>query len=144
MQSIRQYRRLRESVKEDLRKWQDHRNGSSGSSTPHSGLDGEKPDDEVPTIPGIEVSRPSEDGPSTIFRVGWKDNDPLDPRNWSLVQKWWSMIAVSFVAIAVTIPSSIDAPVATVFNEHFGVGPMEGSLTTGMSIPNFSNLVKKM
>ncbi|PGH02438.1 hypothetical protein AJ80_08858 [Polytolypa hystricis UAMH7299] len=137
MSTLQQYRNLRAAAKEDLAQLQLLKSNSpsaTGTSTPDTIPGSDKENDEKPatTIPGVQVSRPSEHDGSVTFLVGWKEGDPENPQNWSRAKKWWCTVAVCLIAMAVSIPSSIDAPVSRDFNEHFGVGPMAGSMTTGM------------
>ncbi|KAI0116095.1 MFS general substrate transporter [Hypoxylon sp. NC0597] len=140
MQSFRQYRRLREAVREDLARAQTDSSPPdvTGTSTPeadskaestHGQKNEEKPS---PLVAGVTVSRPAEHDGNVTYIVGWKDDDPLEPHNWSLAKKWWCTVAVCLIGMAVSIPSSIDAPVSDQFNEFYGVGPIAGSMTTGM------------
>lgn len=134
MQSILQYRRLRKEVKEDLKRFQDNKQRNSRSTSSFdadSDRDTEKQQD---LIPGIRISGPAEHDGSITFLVGWKDEDALEPHNWSMLKRWWCTFAVCLITMAITIPASIDGPVADQFNEYYAVGPIAGSLTTGMGI----------
>ncbi|KAI1349030.1 MFS general substrate transporter [Xylaria sp. FL0043] len=129
MSMFRQYRDLHASVKEDLANLQTQSDSEkAGTSTPSSGDERDK--NSLP--PGVTLSRPDEGDGSVKFHVGWKDGDPLNPLNWSRFRKWQATATVSLIAIAVTIPGTIDAPVAKQFNEQYGVGDVKGSLTTGL------------
>ncbi|KAK0637392.1 major facilitator superfamily domain-containing protein [Bombardia bombarda] len=138
MQSLRQYRRMRAEVQKDVALMQNQGeikapvDGSpTGTLTPENKeavSDGEK--EHVPG--GVTVSRPAEHDGSVLYLVGWKDGDSMNPHNWSRRRKWFATFGVSLLTMAITVPSSIDAPVSGAFNEHFGVNPMAGSLTTGM------------
>ena len=59
--------------------------------------------------------------------------------NWSRTKKWLVTTAVCLIAMAVSIPASIDGPVAPQFNNHYHVGAIAGSMTTGMIEPNLSS-----
>ncbi|KAI1134653.1 MFS general substrate transporter [Hypoxylon sp. FL0543] len=145
MQSFRQYRRLREAARKDLARAQADVSplDSTGTSTPETESKTELPRtqkvEEKPSllVAGVTVSRPAEHDGAVTYLVGWTEDDPLEPHNWSLTQKWWCTLAVCFIGIAVTIPSSIDAPVSDQFNENYGVGPIAGSMTTGMYLLGF-------
>lgn len=154
MQSIFQYRRQRAHVKADLANASAaFKTRSSPASTPPE----EKPavQDATPTkhqteiepdlrgptstssdslnlIPGVTLSLPDEKDAATTFVVGWKEGDALNPQNWSERSKWACTLAVCLLTLAITIPSSIDAPVADQFDEHFAVNAEAGSMTTGM------------
>ncbi|KAJ5887398.1 Major facilitator superfamily domain general substrate transporter [Penicillium taxi] len=135
MQSYLQYRRLRRDVEDDLRRSQKAKDSfiprNSTSSTPILNKPGdqalEKPvvSPDTPLVSGITVS----DG---IFVVGWGENDPHDPLNWSLMRKWSVMVLACFIGIAMTIPSSVEGAVQDAFDEFYGVNSMAGSMTTGI------------
>ncbi|XXH04025.1 hypothetical protein Hte_010436 [Hypoxylon texense] len=113
MQSFLQYRRLRKSVKEDLARHQANQplnSRSTSSLEAESDGDAEKHRDSLPLIAGVRISGPAEHDGAITYLVGWKDEDALEPHNWT----------------------SIDGPVADEFNAYYGVGPIAGSLTTGM------------
>ncbi|KAI1778044.1 MFS general substrate transporter [Hypoxylon cercidicola] len=136
MQSLLQYRRLRESVKEDLLRYQvDQQFHSRSTSTldeTDSDGDMEKHRDSLPLIAGVRISGPTEHDGTITYLVGWKDEDALEPHNWSMAKRWWCTFAVCLITMAITIPASIDGPVADQFNEYYHVGPIAGSLTTGV------------
>ncbi|KAL2177544.1 general substrate transporter [Thermothelomyces heterothallicus CBS 202.75] len=132
MQSFLQHRRLRLVAERDVARLSKPQSGSpaptdSGKNESSSLEAGREANGKPNPIPGVELSQ---DG--TVYQVGWADGDPENPQNWGAAKKWWATAAVCLIAIAVSIPSSIDAPVATQFNEEYGVGPIAGSLTTGM------------
>ncbi|KAL8716635.1 MAG: hypothetical protein Q9225_006054 [Loekoesia sp. 1 TL-2023] len=142
MQSFLQYRRLRWEVQEDLvRAQQTERSAGStpNTSTPES--KGEKLNQEGPKeedsknltlVPGVTVSRPDERNGSVIFEVGWKENDPSNPLDWTLAKKWMAMLTCCALAIPLTMLTSIEGPTQDAFNVHFGVNAMAGSMTTGI------------
>ncbi|KAH8668800.1 c6 zinc finger domain-containing protein [Xylariales sp. PMI_506] len=147
MQSFLQHRRILAAVKADLansspRSPMSRSQSGTPTSNSHEGAadpqlaqesDQEKGKSESPTnVPGVTVLGPSEEDGSLVYLVGWKPDDPLNPQNWSTYRKWTCIGAVLLLTIALTIPASIDAPVAAEFNEHFGVSAIAGSLTTGM------------
>lgn len=80
-------------------------------------------------VPGVTVSSKS-DG-DVVFVVGWGDGDLSNPLNWSLLQKWVVMATCCLIAIAMTIPSSIEGAVQEAFDAHYGITGMAGSMTTG-------------
>jgi len=53
--------------------------------------------------------------------------------SWSRANKWWVTTAVCLIAMAVSIPASIDGTVSDQFNEYYHVGAIAGSMTTGMT-----------
>lgn len=149
MQSFLQYRRLRREVQEDLARAQRPAGSPTGTSTgtlePEKALgDRNKATDEKSAsssearlIPGVTVSRPDEGDGTVIFVVGWKEKDANNPLEWTLTKKWFTMVACCALAIALTMPTSVEGPTQEAFNERFGVSPMAGSMTTGKPhLPN--------
>lgn len=144
MSSFFQYRRLRRAVQEDLaHAHHAERSGSSAMSTsspkPKEGepKENESRDDEsekMTLVPGVTVSRPEEGDASVIFEVGWKENDPSSPLNWTLGKKWMVMLTCCALAIPLTMLTSIEGPTQDAFNAHFHVNAMAGSMTTGNTL----------
>ncbi|KAK8024927.1 MFS general substrate transporter [Apiospora arundinis] len=155
MQSLHQYRCIRAAVENELissnhvsnttadpsflspdgpkQFWGRH----SDTRTSSIGGDHEKEQRSPPgappqTIPGVTTTRPAEENGAMTCIVGWRDDDPLNPQNWTLLKKWAVTFAVCLLTLAITLVSSIDAPVSLEFNAHYGVDPISGSLTTGM------------
>jgi hypothetical protein len=136
MQSILQHRRLQNGAKRDVGSFRAHVDSASASHHTASEINSaEEKGHQVKehTVPGVQVSGPSEDDGSTTYQVGWADGDPENPMNWSRAKKWWVTTAVCLIAMAVSIPASIDGPVSAQFNEHYHVGAIAGSMTTGMT-----------
>lgn len=141
MSSFFQYRRLRREVQEDLA--HTHRaeqSGSSAMSTSSPKPKEEEPKEDEPReeeskkmtlVPGVTVSRPEEGNGSVIFEVGWKENDPSNPLNWTLGKKWMVMLTCCALAIPLTMLTSIEGPTQDAFNAHFHVNAMAGSMTIG-------------
>lgn len=151
MQSILQYRRLRREVEEDLAHVQS-KNFSLRSDTSPSSLEAnadgytspEAEEDQKPVIstdmllvPGVTVSQPNGANGDIVLVVGWRDNDPSNPLNWSLLRKWMVMFMCALIAIAMTVPSSVEGATQDAFDAHFGVNGMAGSMTTGMLLHHF-------
>ncbi|KAK8118244.1 MFS general substrate transporter [Apiospora kogelbergensis] len=149
MQSFRQYRRIRAAVEHDLAQTKGGSNtaanpaslssndpasaeATGNGSRTSSSRDKENEKSIEPLLPGVTATRPAEDNGSVTYTVGWKDEDPLNPQNWTLFRKWEVTFAVCLLTLAITLVSSIDAPVSLEFNEHYGVGAIAGSMTTGM------------
>ncbi|KAH8427416.1 uncharacterized protein LDX57_005131 [Aspergillus melleus] len=130
MQSIRQYRRLRQQVQEDL-VYSRQARLPSDSDDKSSGVNmTEKPDVFDPNlVPGVSVSHTDEGG--LVYVVGWKENDPSNPQVWSLPRKWVAMVTCCCIGISLTIPTSVEGPTQDAFNAHFDVNPMAGSMSTG-------------
>jgi hypothetical protein len=137
MQSIFQHRRLRSGAERDLYNYRTQAGltapGNHVVSEANSTEEGTGHQTEKHMIPGVQVSEASEHNGSEVYQTGWADGDPENPMNWSRARKWWVTTAVCLIAMAVSIPSSIDGPVAPQFNEHYHVGAIAGSMTTGMS-----------
>jgi hypothetical protein len=137
MQSLLQHRRLFNRAKRDFDSFSIQ--AGSAATSHHTASDinfaeeGKEANVKEHRMPGVQVSESSENGSSITYQVGWAEGDPENPMNWSRAKKWGVTTAVSLISIAVSIPSSIDGPVATQFNEHYHVGPIAGSLTTGMT-----------
>lgn len=146
MLSLFQYRRLRREVQEDLaHAHHAERPGSSAMSTSLPEVKEGEPKEEEPKedesreedsrkmtlVPGVTVSRPEEGKGSVIFEVGWKENDPSNPLNWTMGKKWMAMLTCCALAIPLTMLTSIEGPAQDAFNAHFHVNAMAGSMTTG-------------
>lgn len=156
MQSFLQYRRLRRDVQEDLARASGQKgerpSGSSASTSTDTPippiselLPAEKtaheaaaaPSADTPLVPGVTVSRPDESDGSVIFIVGWKENDPNNPLEWTMLRKWITLVTCCLLAITLTLTTSVEGPTLDAFDEHFGVNPMAGSVITGR-ILNYS------
>jgi hypothetical protein len=148
MQSILQYRRLRQEIQDDLaRARQDEQSSRTSISTsmPSFETNANKAADveagvtekpamlpDTPLVPGVTVSHPHGVDGDVVFVVGWKgNNDPSNPQNWSLLRKCVVMITCCIVAIAMTIPSSVEGATQGAFDARFRVNDMAGSMTTG-------------
>ena len=145
MQSILQYRRLHREVEEDLAHVQSKPFSLRSNTSPSSleaNADGymspEAEEDQKPVIstdmllvPGVTVSQPNGANGDIVLVVGWRDNDPSNPLNWSLLKKWMVMLMCALIAIAMTVPSSVEGATQDAFDAHFGVNGMAGSMTTG-------------
>lgn len=136
MESYFQSRRIRREAEEDLASIQaESVRTSTSSSSPESGVL-EKPVvfEDAPLVPGVTVSQPDGDEGAVVFVVGWRENDPSNPQNWSLLRKWMVMLTCCLVAIAMSVPSSVEGATQDAFDAHFGVNAMAGSMTTGESV----------
>lgn len=148
MQSILQYRRLRREVEEELANVQSKPSSLRSNTSPFSleaNADGytgpetkelQKPvvSTDMLLVPGVTVSHPNGANDDIVLVVGWRDNDPSNPINWSLLKKWMVMLMCALIAIAMTVPSSVEGATQDAFDAHFGVNGMAGSMTTGMLI----------
>ena len=88
-------------------------------------------------VPGVTVSQQNGANGDIVLVVGWRDNDSSNPLNWSLPKKWMVMSMCALIAIAMTVPSSVEGATQDAFDAHFGVNGMAGSMTTGMLFPLF-------
>ena len=143
MASVFQYRRLRREVQEDLTYAQDaERSGSSAMSTtsPKSKQEEPKEDESkeeepktLTLVPGVTVSSPEEGDGRVIFEVGWKENDPSNPMNWTLSRKWMTMLTYCALAIPLTMLTSVEGPTLEAFGAHFHVNAEAASMTIGQT-----------
>jgi hypothetical protein len=133
MQSYLQYRRLREDIQKDLAASQHVIQSSDASNTAKKEKDSVtgKTSSDQPQVPGVTVSNSKAGDDSVIFVVGWKENDPNNPQCWPMVKKWTVMVTCCILAIALTIPTSVEGPVQEAFDQHFHVNAMAGSMSTG-------------
>ncbi|KAJ6186186.1 hypothetical protein N7519_007487 [Penicillium mononematosum] len=146
MQSILQYRRLRREVEEDLAYARAKTSSLRSNVSPallEANADGymrpEAEGEKEPVlstdmllVPGVAVSHPNGANGDIVLVVGWRDNDPSNPLNWSVLKKWMVMFMCALIAIAMTVPSSIEGATQDAFDARFGVNSMAGSMTTGI------------
>ena len=151
MQSIFQYRRLRQEVQDHIVRTQQAKRPASsftGSSTaksetaPQTDIDEESESAEIsekstPSVdralfPGVKVLRRDESEDGVVFVVNWKENDPSDPQHWSLARKWMATVTCCVIGIAMTLPTSVEGPAQNAFNAYYRVDPLAGSMTTGI------------
>ena len=146
MQSFLQYRRLRKEVQEDLGRAQQVEQSASSTLSNFArepkeeepkveASGGVKPSEDdfqkLTQVPGVTVSRPDEGDGNVVFEVGWKENDPNNPLNWTLAKKWMAMLTCCALAIPLTMLTSIEGPTQDAFNTYYGVNAEAGSMTTG-------------
>ncbi|KAJ5277997.1 hypothetical protein N7497_004505 [Penicillium chrysogenum] len=146
MQSILKYRRLRREVEESLVHARAKTSSLRSNVSPalvKAKADGQmRPDAEgekepvlstdMLLVPGVAVSHPNGANGDIVLVVGWRDNDPSNPLNWSLLKKWMATFICALIAIAMTVPSSIERATQDVFDTRFGVNSMAGSVTTAV------------
>lgn len=128
MASLLQYRRLREEVQEDLARIEQLQ---PGLRTPESS---EREPEKLTPIPGVTISRPDEGNGKVVFVVGWKENDPNNPKNWALSKKWMATLTCCSLAIPLSVLTSIEGATQSAFNEHFEVDELAGSMITGKTL----------
>lgn len=74
-----------------------------------------------------------------VFVVGWEgEDDPLKPSNWPTSKRITATVVVSFIAIAGTAASSIDAAVLPQYSAYWHVSEVAGTLATAMYLFGFS------
>ena len=148
MQSILQYRHLQRHVEEDLvaaRKPNRQSGSFIGASRIILQAASERPNSEAirlgqleekrishldhALIPGVKVV-PAED--DVAFSVAWEEGDPDNPQHWPMTRKWLATVTCCVIGIAMTMPTSIEAPSQLVFNDYYHVNPLAGSMTTGI------------
>ena len=83
---------------------------------------------------GVTVSRPDESNGDVVFEVGWREDDPSNPLCWTLGKKWMVMFTCCALAIPLTMLTSIEGPSQDIFDAHFGVSAMAGSMTIGKDL----------
>lgn len=151
MQSLFQYRRLRQEVQDDILRTQQAKRpaGSfTGASTiileaaPQTDVEEQSEPAQIaekstPSVdralfPGVKVLRMNESEDGVVFIVNWKENDPNNPQHWPLPRKWMATVTCCVIGIAMTLPTSIEGPAQNAFNVYYGVGPLAGSMTTGI------------
>ncbi|KAB8236582.1 major facilitator superfamily domain-containing protein [Aspergillus alliaceus] len=147
MQSYLQYRRIRQEVQEDLILAQQLAKRPVGSTTSSSSPEPDNYSDKergvtVPDgpassldahfVPGVTIKPPEDNNGKTVFVVGWKEHDPTNPYEWSMARKWLTTMTCCIIAIALTIPSSIDGATQEAFNIDHRINDMAGSMITGI------------
>ena len=151
MQSLLQYRRLRREVQDDILCSQKAKRPSRSfmgapdikpETAPQTDVEQQygpgriaeksaSPVDHA-LLPGVKVLRIDESEDGVVFVVHWKENDPNDPQHWPLARKWIATVTCCVIGIAMTLPTSIEGPAQNAFDAYYGVGPLAGSMTTGI------------
>ena len=143
MQSLLQYRRLRREAQEDIQYAQEEKRASgsfTGSMTfmrveslTRTDIESRPiPNVDAGLLPGVKVIQKEDREDSSIFVVNWEEGDSNNPQNWPLARKWMATVTCCVVGIAMTLPTSVEAPAQHAFNERYHVGPVAGSMTTGV------------
>ncbi|KAF7595937.1 hypothetical protein BBP40_004083 [Aspergillus hancockii] len=94
-----------------------------------------------PPFPGIQFLKraDSHENPSTIFLVGWDhENDPMNPRNYSLTTRISATLIVSALAFVVSAASSIESAVLPQNSAAYNVSEVVASLATGIFLLGFA------
>jgi len=151
MQSFFQYRRLRREAQDDIRRMQQAKRPAGPftdawtiqlETAPQTDVEdqsesGRMAEKSTPSVdralfPGVKVLRTDESEDGIVFVVDWKENDSNNPQHWSLARKWMATVTCCVIGIAMTLPTSVEGPAQNAFNAYYGVGPMAGSMTTGI------------
>ena len=151
MQSLLQYRRLRREVQDHvLRTKQAKQQASSSTDASTIKLEtaqqtdveeqsdlGRTTEKSTPPVdyalfPGVEALITDEGKKCVALVVKWKEDDPSDPQHWPLTRKWVATVTCCVIGIAMTLPTSVEAPAQNAFNAYYGVDPTAGSMTTGI------------
>ncbi|KAF2145841.1 uncharacterized protein K452DRAFT_305783 [Aplosporella prunicola CBS 121167] len=151
MQSIRQFRNLRQQVHEQLHTLsekdisvaipkQESDNSGAASAPNDTDSELEKSSAVANRIDGVECRKRSEDegGTGLVFVVGWGQDNPQNPYNWSTARRLVATLLVAAIALSVTATSSVEAAVTPQSSATFHVSETAGSLTTGMYLIGFA------
>jgi hypothetical protein len=87
------------------------------------------------TLTGIHVrDRATHEGKGDkVFIVDWEgQNDPHNPRNWSVAYRVWIILNVALIAFVVGAASSTDTAILPQAAADFGVSDVVESMTIGM------------
>ncbi|KAJ5111332.1 hypothetical protein N7532_001867 [Penicillium argentinense] len=90
---------------------------------------------------GVDVQKQlgSKDQPAHLLIVGWEgENDPQNPRNWSLSSRLTATLLVSALGWVVGAASSINSGVLPQTTAAFHVSDVVGSLVTGLYLLGFA------
>ena len=145
MQSLLQYRSLRREVQDDILRTQRAKrpaasftdvstvNPDTATQTDVEGQSEKSTSsvDRAP-FPGVKVVHTDDSEDGVVFVVNWKENDSNDPQHWPLARKWLATVTCCVIGIAMTLPTSVEGPAQNAFDAYYGVGPLAGSMTTGI------------
>nr|BAI44758.1 hypothetical protein [Alternaria alternata] len=74
----------------------------------------------------------------SLLVVGWNgQEDPMNPRNWSISKKWTATFMVSMSALLVGVCASIESPVRTLAAEDLRVSEIVESLSVALFLVGF-------
>ncbi|KAL7929306.1 major facilitator superfamily domain-containing protein [Trichoderma chlorosporum] len=74
----------------------------------------------------------------SAFQVGWDEDDPLDPKNWSSLLKLWMTFVMGLLAFTGSVGSAIMSPAEEALAEHFGISTEVTVLTMSLFILGFA------
>ncbi|KAI2691940.1 hypothetical protein CBS147332_8406 [Penicillium roqueforti] len=137
MESLFQYRRIRQSVRDQLAEikekctCENYTPGSPHSSSCQSCNVGF-------SFPPNQSSLQAKTPTDSIIIVDWDSHDdPLNPASQSVSQKLVMTLLVSLLAFSVTATSAIDASGVPQYSEYFNVSEVVGSLATALFLVGF-------
>lgn len=67
-----------------------------------------------------------------VFLVTFDDNDPLDPKNWSKLYRWYLTFASSLLVLNASFASSAPSGMLPPIMSHFEMSQIEGTLTISL------------
>ncbi|KAB8277201.1 major facilitator superfamily domain-containing protein [Aspergillus minisclerotigenes] len=150
MQSYLQYRRIGQAVRKqfaDHPEWgqrvQGESTDTSGNTSENDETVWEKRSGTRPLAlpPGVQRRdiTDSSGTPSSVFLVSWEqDQDPMNPRNYSMTARITATLIVSALAFAVGAASSIESAVIPQNAAAFNVSEVVASLATGLYLLGFA------
>ncbi|KAJ5648760.1 MFS general substrate transporter [Penicillium lividum] len=92
---------------------------------------------EVQKNHGITPDRTRNAKPASIL-VGWDENEPANPHNWSTTYKSWITFQLGMLAMAASLGSSIIAPAESTLEDHFGISHEVAVLCISLYIIGFA------
>ena len=145
MQSLLQYRSLRREVQDHILRTQKAKRPAASftdastinpDTATQTDVEGQSEKSTLSVdcalFPGVKVL-PRDDGENgVVFVVNWKENDSNDPQHWPLARKWLATVTCCVIGIAMTLPTSVEGPAQNAFDAYYDVGPLAGSMTTGI------------
>ncbi|KAE8362639.1 major facilitator superfamily domain-containing protein [Aspergillus caelatus] len=155
MQAYLQYRYIRKAVRRQLDDLPDRARASlrdgitdgldPSSSQTSSSLHRQQQDPVSHGVPsplaGVELlEKPESHGNhSVVFLVGWDhDEDPMNPRNFTLTTRVMATLIVSALAFVVSAASSIESAVLRQNSAAYNVSEVVASLATGIFLLGFA------
>ncbi|CAI7656756.1 unnamed protein product [Penicillium viridicatum] len=137
MESLFQYQRIRQSVRDQLAENKEKcscENYTLGS--PHSSSCDLR--NVSLSVPPSKSSLQENSPTDALIIVDWdSDNDPLNPANQTVSRKMFMTLLVTLIAFSVTAASAIDACGVRQYSEYFNVSEVVGSLATGLFLVGF-------
>ncbi|KAJ6460766.1 MFS general substrate transporter [Mycena vitilis] len=72
-----------------------------------------------------------------VHLVTWKEDDPEDPRNWSVPWRWYITFVSALAVVAVAFASAVVAGDFKDIEKEFGVGEVVSALTVSLMVVGF-------